>query len=63
MVKIIKRQERVKMSEKNIEMMKKIIEAKKNKSSKQGSIPKPQKSIGGTRKARINKKSGGVFDK
>lgn len=51
------------MSEKNIEMMKKIIEEKKNKSSMQGSIPKPQKSIGGARKARINKKSGGVFDK
>jgi hypothetical protein len=51
------------MSEKNIEMMKKIIEAKKNKSSKQGSKLKPDKNIGGSRKAIKSNKNGGLFDK
>lgn len=51
------------MSDKNIEMMKKIIEAKKKKSSQQGSHLRADKNIGGTRKAIINKKTGGLFDK
>ncbi|WP_392486499.1 hypothetical protein ACER0A_005950 [Haloimpatiens sp. FM7315] len=51
------------MEDKTIEMMKKLIEEKKKKSSQQGSIGRPKKNIGGTRKARISKKTGGVFDK
>lgn len=52
------------MSEKNIEMMKKLIEAKKNKNSeKQNLRPNrshtPEERV---RKAFHNKKSGGVFD-
>jgi len=50
------------MSDKNIEMMKKLIEEKKKKSSQQGSNLRPQKNIGGTSKAKINKKTGGLFD-
>lgn len=51
------------MSDKNIEIMKKIIEDKKKKSSEQGSISKPDKVIGGSRKAFHNRKQGGLFDK
>ncbi|WP_164509074.1 hypothetical protein [Clostridium rectalis] len=52
------------MLDKNIEMMKKIIEQKKMKSSQQGSNKRAIKSIGGCRKAnRSNKKTGGLFDK
>ncbi|MBI6872585.1 hypothetical protein [Clostridium aciditolerans] len=50
------------MSDKNIEMMKKIIEAKKNKSSQQGAL-RPEKNIGGSRKAIKSGKTGGLFDK
>lgn len=50
------------MSDKNIEMMKKIIEAKKNKSSQQGTL-RPEKNIGGSRKAVKSNKHGGLFDK
>ena len=52
------------MSDKNIEMMKKLIEEKKNKSSKQGGALRADKTIGSQRKAsRSNKKTGGLFDK
>ncbi len=51
------------MSDKNIEMMKKLIEAKKKKGAEQKSVLRGDKNIGGTRKAFINKKTGGVFDK
>lgn len=51
------------MSEKNIEMMKKIIEEKKKKSSEQGSIPKANMMIGQTRKAIKRNKKSGLFDK
>lgn len=51
------------MSDKNIEMMKKLIEAKKEKSSQQGSILRPEKSTGSARKGVKNKKQGGQFDK
>ena len=51
------------MSDKNIEMMKKIIEAKKKKGSGNVGALRPDKTMGGTRKAIINKKTGGLFDK
>lgn len=50
------------MSEKSIEMMKKLIEEKNKKNIKQGSGLRAEKSIGGSQKAFRNKKSGGVFD-
>lgn len=51
------------MSEKNIEMMKKIIEAKKEKSATQGTVGRPTKTLGQSQKARRNSNGGGVFDK
>ncbi len=52
------------MSSNNIEMMKKIIEEKKKKSSQQGSISRPDKTIGKQKKAaRSTKKTGGLFDR
>jgi len=52
------------MSSNNIEMMKKIIEDKKQKSSEQGGSLRPDKVIGKQRKAaRSTKKTGGLFDK
>lgn len=52
------------MSSNSIEMMKKIIEDRKKKSSEQGSISRPDKVIGKQRKAsRSSKKTGGLFDK
>ncbi len=52
------------MSDKTIEMMKKIIEEKKNKSASQSGTQRAQKDIGKTSKARGGRlKSGGVTDK
>lgn len=51
------------MTDKNIEMMKKIIEAKKKRSSEQGSNLRPERNIGFSRKGVKNKKQGGQFDK
>lgn len=51
------------MSEKTIELMKKIIEEKNLKNSQQGSIGRPEKCIGRSAKAHRNKKQGGLFDK
>ncbi|MFL0246204.1 hypothetical protein [Candidatus Clostridium stratigraminis] len=52
------------MSDKNIEMMKKIIEEKKRKSAEQSGNMRADKSIGKQRKAsRSSKKTGGLFDK
>lgn len=51
------------MSDKNVEIMKKIIEEKKKRSSQQGSISRPERSIGSSRKGISNKKQGGQFDK
>ncbi|WP_291583422.1 hypothetical protein [Clostridium sp. UBA6640] len=51
------------MTNKNIEMMKKIIEEKKNKSSKQNGTQRAEKSMGQLRKGKSSKKTGGVFDK
>lgn len=51
------------MNEKNIEMMKKLIQEKKEKVNGKGSYLRADKSIGTTKKARINKKTGGLFDK
>lgn len=54
----------IKMSDKNIEMMKKLIEAKKKKSAEQGSVLRPDKSIGSGRTGFTkNTKQGGQFDK
>lgn len=49
--------------DKNLELMKKIIEEKKLKSANQKNNRKAQKTIGAPRKGRSSKKSGGVFDK
>jgi hypothetical protein len=51
------------MTDKSIEIMKKIIEDKKKRSSEQGSISRPEKKIGNSSKAHRNKKTGGLFDK
>jgi hypothetical protein len=51
------------MSEKNIEMMKKLIEAKKQKGKEKGSYMRAEKSMGKAQKGRNNKKTGGLFDK
>ena len=52
------------MSDKNIEMMKKIIEAKKQKNSTKGGTLRAEKTIGSQRGSiRSSKKTGGVFDK
>lgn len=51
------------MSEKNLEMMKKLIEAKKMKNSQKNSLGRPEKTIGTSKKASISTKKGGVFDK
>jgi hypothetical protein len=55
--------ENKKMSDKNIEMMKKLIEEKKKKGLEKGSNLRPQKNIGGgTSKVKTSKKTGGLFD-
>jgi len=52
------------MDNKNIEMMKKIIEEKKKKGLEKSSQQRAQKSIGQGRSAgRSSKKTGGLFDK
>lgn len=48
---------------KNIELMKKIIEEKNKASANQGSKKRPSKSIGNSQKGFNNTKHGGVFDK
>ena len=50
------------MSNKNVEMMKKIIEEKKRKSAQQGSALRPEKNMGSAKKAVRNTKQGGLFD-
>lgn len=51
------------MSDKNIEMMKKLIEEKKKKGMQQNSTLRPERSIGEFRKGGARKKQGGMFDK
>ena len=51
------------MSDKQIEMMKKLIEEKKKKGSKQNYNTKADTSIIENTKAKKMKKSGGLFDK
>lgn len=51
------------MSDKNIDLMRKLIEAKKKNAAPQGPTAKPQKNIGSSHKAFKNKKQGGLFDK
>lgn len=48
---------------KNMELMKKIIEEKKKESAIQGAKKRPSKSIGSSNKGFNNTKNGGVFDK
>lgn len=48
---------------KNIEMMKKVIEEKKKASAKNPIANKSKKSIGQTAKGRRSKKGGGLFDR
>lgn len=51
------------MSDKNIDMMKKLIAAKKQKSSKQNNTTRFEKSIGEQRTGIKKYKKGGLFDK
>lgn len=52
------------MSEKNnIEMMKKLIESKKQKGNEKGSYQRAQKTVGKAQKGKFSMKTGGVFDK
>ncbi|WP_156946334.1 hypothetical protein [Clostridium akagii] len=51
------------MSDKSIELMKKLIEEKKNKGLNKGGNNRPDKSIGNKQKGFNNTKQGGVFDK
>lgn len=51
------------MSDKSIELMKKLIEEKKNKGVDKGVNNRPHKVIGSVQKAYHNAKQGGVFDK
>lgn len=50
------------MSDKNIEMMKKLLEEKK-KNAQKGPLGRPVKNMGKTSKGISSKKSGGLFDK
>lgn len=51
------------MSEKNMEIMKKLIEEKKAKNLNNDSNVRPDKNIGKSHKAFNNKKTGGALDK
>ncbi|MCL4439279.1 MAG: hypothetical protein ACYC21_02345 [Eubacteriales bacterium] len=51
------------MENKNLEMMKKIIEAKKKKSAEQGGFTRHDKKLGESRTAVKKYKKGGLFDK
>ena len=51
------------MVDKNIEMMKKLIEAKKQKSAEQGGFKRHDKKIGERKTAVKKLKKGGLFDK
>lgn len=49
--------------DKNIEMMKKLIEDKKKAAASKPALKKAQKSIGYTAKGKSSKKGGGLFDR
>ncbi len=51
------------MDDKNIEMMKKIIEDKKQKSANQGHVKRGPNSLGSSNRGVKKHKKGGVFDK
>jgi len=51
------------MSEKNLDMLKKIIEAKKEKSAQQGIAKRSPGVLGSSRTAPRKHKKGGLFDK
>lgn len=51
------------MSTKNLEMMKKLIEAQKQKSAEQSGVTRHDKKVGEQRTAIKKFKKGGLFDK
>lgn len=51
------------MTDKNMEMMRKLIEAKKQKSAQQGGFVRYDKKIGEQRAGNKKYKKGGLFDK
>lgn len=51
------------MTNKNMEMMKKLIQAQKQKSAEQGGADQHNKKIGEKKKAVKRLKKGGLFDK
>jgi len=51
------------MSEKNLDMLKKIIEAKKEKSAQQGIGKRAPDMLGNSRTAPKKHRKGGLFDK
>lgn len=51
------------MSDKNMELMKKLIEAKKNKAGSSNTTGKAEKTIGSSQKAFKSLKKGGAIDK
>jgi len=51
------------MSDKSVELMKKLIQEKKKKGTYKGGNKRPTKVIGNTQKGYDNTKQGGVFDK
>lgn len=55
--------ERMALTQENIDKMKELIEAKKQSGNKNRKKERPEANQGMTRKAIKNKKTGGVFDK
>ena len=51
------------MTDKNMEMMKKLIDAKKQKSAEQGGFSRHDKKMGEKRAGTKKYKKGGLFDK
>lgn len=51
------------MSEKDLEKMKQLLEAKKAKAKANESVPHAQKKVGSTHTAFVNKKTGGSVNK
>jgi hypothetical protein len=52
-----------KMADKNLDMMKKMIDAKNEKSSQQGGFTRADKKVGESRKGMKKYKKSGLFDK
>lgn len=51
------------MSEKDIEKMKQLLEAKKKQAKANDNLPQATKKVGSTQTAFVNKKSGGSINK